>query len=185
MAPEKAGWPMRAERLRVRAVQAGAVLGVALLAGGCVSASSTPDATPTMRPSPVPVLGNLRLAQFPSTVNGVEALDLCEGWAGLRGQYVTSVQHDTPLQLDIWFSGPAWTPVFNDAVKLQNSLAYPRITLAFGQVTSPQFASIPNARNLDAACASHWAGVVAPVGQPTAVPSQRSKGPREPRSRLG
>jgi hypothetical protein len=176
---------MRAERLRVRAGQAGAVIGVALLAGGCVSASSSFDATPTMSPSPVPVLGNLRLAEFPSTYNGVAALDLCEGWAGLRGQYVTSVQHDTPLQLDDWFSGPAWSPVFTDAVKLQANLAYPRITLAFGQVTAPEFASIPNAKNLDAACAGNWVGVVAPTGQPTPVPSPPAKGPREPQSRLG
>jgi hypothetical protein len=182
---EKAGWPMWAERLRVRVGEAVAVGGAALLAAGCVSATTPLNATPTMSPTPVPTLGNLTLAQFPSTVNGVTALDLCEGWAGLRGQYVSEVQEDTPLQLDDWFSGSAWSPVFGYAAKLEYYLAYPRIILAFGQVTAPQFASIPNARDLDAACAGKYAQVVAPVGSPTTTPQQPSKTPREPQSRLG
>jgi hypothetical protein len=140
------------ERLRVRVGQGIAIIGAGLLASGCVSATSSLNATPTMTPTPVPVLGKLTLAHFPSTVSGVAALELCEGWAQLRGQYVTAVRQDTPYQRDIWFSGPAWSPLFGEAARLEGRLAYPRLTFAFGQATVPVFASIPDARDLDAAC---------------------------------
>jgi hypothetical protein len=144
---------MQAGKLLVRAGQGIVIIGAAMLASGCVSATSGPNATPTMTPTPVPVLGKLTLAHFPSDYNGEQALWLCEGWAGLRGQYVTEVRKDTPYQLDLWFSGPAWTPLFGIANSLEHNLAYPRLTLAFGQATDPMFASVPNARSLDDSCA--------------------------------
>jgi hypothetical protein len=147
---------MQRGRLWVRAGQVAAVVGATLLASGCASASSPTNATPTMTPSPVPVLGKLALAHFPSTVNGVRALELCEGWAALRGQYVTEVKKDTPYQLDVWFSGQAWSPLFTYAYWLETDVAYPDLTLAFGQVTDPLFASVRNARNLDESCAGQY-----------------------------
>ena len=143
-------------RLRVRVGQGIALIGAALLVSGCVSATSSLNGTPTMTPTPVPVLGKLTLAHFPSTVSGVAALELCEGWAQLRGQYVTAVRQDTAYQRDIWFSGPAWSPLFGEAARLEGRLSYPRLTFAFGQATVPVFASIHDARNLDAACAGNW-----------------------------
>jgi len=144
---------MQAGKLRVLLGQGFAIVGAAMLVSGCVSASTTPNSTPTMTPTPVPVLGKLTLAHFPSDYNGEQALWLCEGWAGLRGQYVTEVEKDTPYQLDVWFSGPAWTPLFGYANSLEHDIAYPRLTLAFGQATDPMFASIANARGLDHSCA--------------------------------
>lgn len=148
----RASWP---EMLRVRVGQVIAIVGAAMLASGCASATSSPNATPTMTPTPVPLLGKLTLARFPSTVNGVWALELCEGWAQLRAQYVTAVRKDTPYQRDVLFSGPAWTPLFDLADRLEHHVAYPALTFAFGQAMVPTFASIADARNLDAACAAH------------------------------
>jgi hypothetical protein len=144
---------MRAQRLRLLISQGVAVVGIITLATGCASASSSPIATPTMTPSPVPALGKLTLARFPSTASGLTALELCEGWATLRGQYVAEVRKDTPYQLDVWFSGPAWSPLFTEANKIGGNLRYASLTLAFGQATDPMFASIGKARSLDHACA--------------------------------
>ena len=147
---------MRPGKLRMRVGHGIAVIGAAMLVSGCVSVSTAPNATPTMSPTPVPVLGKLTLAHFPSNYNGEQALWLCEGWAGLRGQYVTEVKKDTPYQLDVWFSGSAWTPLFGIANSLENNRAYPRLTLAFGQATDPMFASVANGRSLDHSCAGTY-----------------------------
>src|SRR6201996_9083576 len=116
---------MGAGKLRVlarRGVIAVGVTALGALAAGCGHASSAaslargqtaPPATPTMTPSAVPVLGKLTLGTFPSTVDGMKALSLCEDWAELRAQYVARVGKDTPYELEQWFSSSAWRLAFN------------------------------------------------------------------------
>ncbi|HEY7274448.1 MAG TPA: hypothetical protein VH594_00705, partial [Trebonia sp.] len=69
-----------------------AAAGVAVLVGACGGGSPSPvntaqpsvPATPTVTPSNVPVLGKLSFGTFPSTLDGTQALMLCEQWSGLR-----------------------------------------------------------------------------------------------------
>jgi hypothetical protein len=140
------------------------VLGVlAVLAGGCSHAATTvPPAAgqtpapiaPTMTPSPVPALGPLRLGVFPSTWGGANALQVCEDWGWLRGQYAARVQAgDTAFQLEQWFSGGAWQPAFTASSPLLANPGYNGISTAFGMATIGQLASIARAKQLDAACA--------------------------------
>jgi hypothetical protein len=128
-----------------------------VLAGACSGggvSSSAPIATATMTPSPVPGLGNLSLATFPSTPGGEAALALCETWARLRGQYVGAIRSDSPRQLDVWFSAPAWEPAFFAQQQIEDDPAYSQISAAFGLATAPDIASIADAETLDAACAA-------------------------------
>lgn len=152
---EKVGWPMGAGRLRVLAGLGIVAIGVVALAGACSGASSTsPVGTPTVTPSPVPVLGKLTLAAFPSTTDGEQALELCEQWALLRGQYVSHVEADTPYQLDLWFSGPEWTTALSAQNTIDVNPFYSQLSTAFGIAMVPDVASIANARLVDKACAA-------------------------------
>jgi hypothetical protein len=162
---KKASCSMGAGKLRGLGVAAGAAA-LAALAGGCTGAApsappptasgqTAPPLTPTMTPSAVPVLGQLTFGTFPGTWTGVKALQLCEDWAGLRGQYVTRVTAgDTPFQLEQWFSGPAWQPAFAVSAPLQVIPAYSHISVTFGLATTGDTASIAQARLLDGACAA-------------------------------
>ena len=154
---------MGARKLRVVAGCGVVAVGVAVLASACgqVSASSPPaagqapgPATPTVTPSTVPVLGKLSLGTFPSTWDGTRALTLCEQWSGLRGEYVSRVQADTPYQLEQWFSSTVWRTAFSANSPLRGDPAYSDISTAFGLATTAEAASIPNARFLDKACAA-------------------------------
>ena len=156
---------MGAGKLRVlarRGVIAVGVTTLGVLAAGCGHASpaaslarrqSPPPATPTMTPSAVPVLGKLTLGTFPSTLDGMRALGLCEDWAGLRAQYVARVGKETPYELEQWFSGPAWQSAFNANSPLRTDPNYGEIDTAFGLATSGGTAGITEAKLLDKACA--------------------------------
>jgi hypothetical protein len=161
----------RAGKLRVLAgravvaVVAGAatLAALAALAVGCGHASSPValvagqhpgPATPTVTPSAVPVLGPLTFGTFPSTLSGVNALALCEDWAGLRGQYAARVRTETPYQLEQWFSSAAWRPAFAANTPLRVDPGYSQISTAFGLAATGQSASIASARLLDKACAA-------------------------------
>jgi hypothetical protein len=111
-------------------------------------------ATPTITPTAVPVLGTLKLGTFPSSVDGLKALDLCEQWATLRGQYVGMLKGSTPHQLDVWFSEPVWNDSFADESHLKLDPDYANISMAFGLATVGDEATIANAGLLDQACAS-------------------------------
>ena len=156
-----AGWR------RVLAGRGVLTVGLAALAAACGSASAgsspgagqtpgtaTPTATPTVTPPAVPVLGPMTYGTFPATTNGTNALTLCEQWAGLRGQYVSRVQADTPYQLEQWFSSAVWRTAFTANNPLRNDPAYSHIDVAFGLATTGEAASIASARWLDQACAA-------------------------------
>jgi hypothetical protein len=152
-----AGWR------RVLAGRGVLTVGLAALAAACgsVSAGSPPGAgqspgtaTPTVTPSAVPVLGPMTYGAFPATAHGADALTLCEQWAGLRGQYVSRVQADTPYQLEQWFSSQVWLTARTANNPLRNDPAYSHIDVAFGLAIAGEAASIASARWLDRACAA-------------------------------
>jgi hypothetical protein len=154
---------MRTGKLRVLGIAAaGAAL--AALAGGCTRAAPSsslapgqtpPPLTPTMTPSAVPVLGRLTFGTFRATQGGANALQLCEDWAGLRGQYVARIEAGaTPFQMEQWFSSAAWQPAFHASGPLQVNPGYGEISVAFGMATIGQTAAIAQAKRLDAACAA-------------------------------
>ena len=154
---------MGAGKARVLACAGAAALGVALLAGGCArmpSSSSfapgqTPGpATPTVSPQAVPVLGSMSYGTFPASTDGMDALTVCEQWAVLREQYVGQVRADTAYQLEQWFSGSAWLPAFQANKPLKSDPDFVQINTAFTLVSTAAVASVPNARQLDEACAS-------------------------------
>jgi hypothetical protein len=154
---------MGAGKARVLARACAAALGMTLLAGGCArmpaSASfargQTPGpATPSVSPQTVPVLGSMSYGTFPASADGIEALTVCEQWAVLRDQYVGRLRADTPYQLEEWFSGSAWQPAFAANKPLKTDPDFSQINIAFGLVTTGAAASVPNARQLDKACAS-------------------------------
>jgi hypothetical protein len=105
-----------------------------------------------MTPSAAPVLGPLKLGTFPGTWGGINALHVCEDWAGLRGDYVVHLTSDTKYQLEQWFSSAAWQPAFSAAGPLSVNPAFGEISLAFGQATTTATASIAAARQFDRAC---------------------------------
>jgi hypothetical protein len=139
-----------------------AAVSVAVLAGACGGGSSSPvntaqpsvPATPTVTPSTVPVLGKLSFGTFPSTWDGTRALMLCEQWSGLRGEYVPHLRHDTPYELEQWFSSNDWQAAFIANSPLRNDPAYSNINTAFGLVSTAEAASIANAKWLDRGCAA-------------------------------
>jgi hypothetical protein len=154
---------MGAGKARLLACACAAALGMTLLAGGCArkpsSASFGPGqtpapATPTVSPQTVPVLGSMSYGTFPASTDGIDALTVCEQWATLRGQYVGRLRADTPYQLEVWFSGSAWLPAFAANKPLKADPDFSQINIAFGLVTTGAAASVPNARQLDQACAS-------------------------------
>lgn len=143
------------------------VLGAVTLAGAVAAGGAAAAATPapptgspgtlaaTVMPSAVPVLGRLALGTFPATPDGTAALTLCEQWAGLRGQYIAQLRHDTPFQLEQWFSsGPQWLLAFSADTPLKTDPGYVYISTAFGLASTAAAASVGNARLLDAACAT-------------------------------
>jgi hypothetical protein len=151
---------MRARKLRVLAVNGVVAACVAVLASACTGSSSTLDngqpapATPTVTPTPVPVLGDMKLATFPQSWDGLRALQVCEQWALLRGEYVTRVRKDNTLQLQLWFSSDDWLTAFNANSGLKVDPTYMHISTDLGIVTAPGGASISSARMLDASCAA-------------------------------
>ena len=152
---------MGAGKLRVMLGRGAAAAGVAVLAGACGHAASsspgaapTPPATPTVTPSTVPVLGKLAFGRFPATWDGTRALELCEQWSGLRGEYVARLRSDSPFQLEQWFSGDAWQAALSDGGSLRGDPAYGDVSVAFGEVSTGAAASIASARFLDQACAA-------------------------------
>jgi hypothetical protein len=90
---------------------------------------------------------------FPETTDGLNALTVCEQWAVLRDQYVGRLRADSPYQLEQWFSGSAWLAAFEANSPLKLDPAYSQINAAFGLVSTGAAASVPNARQLDEACA--------------------------------
>ena len=102
----------------------------------------------------MPVLGKLTFGTFPSTWDGTRALMLCEQWSGLRGEYVSRVQADTPYQLEQWFSSDVWQAAFSASGPLVVDPAYGDISTAFGLAATGEAASIASARFLDKACAA-------------------------------
>lgn len=161
---------MAAGKLRVLGVAAAwaAALAAPVIAtGGCGGAAPAalyaslapgqiaPPLTPTMTPSAVPVLGQLTLGTFPATLDGGKALQLCEDWAGLRGQYTARVEAGaTAFQMEQWFSSTVWNGAFKANGPLQDDPSYGEIVAAFGMATIGQSASITAAKGLDAACAA-------------------------------
>jgi len=139
-----------------------AAVGAAVLAGACSSGSPAPvntaqpsvPATPTVTPSNVPVLGKLSFGTFPSTLDGTQALMLCEQWSGLRGEYVPHLSQDTPYELEQWFSSNDWRAAFIANGPLRKDPAYSNINTAFGLVSTAAAASIDNAKWLDRGCAA-------------------------------
>src|SRR5215472_12263717 len=85
----------------------------AALALGATPVPATATATATVTPQAVPVLGSMSYGTFPASRHGMDALVLCEQWAGLRDEYVGRVRADTPYELEQWFSGPAWRTAFH------------------------------------------------------------------------
>jgi hypothetical protein len=144
------------------AVRAMALAALAMTAAGCGSAASSPvtgqappPLAPAMTPTAVPGLGRLALGTFPATDGGRHALQLCEDWAGLRGQYAARVEAGaTPFQMEQWFSSAAWQAPFKANSPLQDNPGYGAISTAFGMATIGQSASVAAARRLDAACAA-------------------------------
>jgi hypothetical protein len=151
---------MRAGKLRVLAVNGVVAVGVAVLASACSGSSSTlangepAPATPTVTPTSVPVLGGMKLATFPQTWDGMRALQVCEQWALLRGEYVTRVQKDNTLQLQLWFSSNDWLTAFNANSALKTDPTYMHISTDLGIVTAPGGSSISAGKMLDASCAA-------------------------------
>ena len=151
---------MGARKLRILAVNGVVALGVAVLASACSSSSSTlpngqpAPATPSVTPTSVPVLGDMKLATFPQTWDGMRALQVCEQWALLRGEYVSRVQKDNTLQLQLWFSSTDWLTAFNANSALKIDPSYMHISTDLGIVTAPRGASISAAQMLDASCAA-------------------------------
>ena len=153
---------MGAGKLRALGVAAALAAALAALAGGCSRAASSsllPGQTPTpvaptMTPTAVPVLGQLRFGTFPSTWGGTNALRLCEDWAGLRAEYVAHLRSDTKYQLEQWFSSADWQPAFSADSPVSVNPAYGEISLAFGQATTSATASIAAAKQFDQACAA-------------------------------
>jgi hypothetical protein len=138
---------------------------VALLASGCAdmrssSSSLAPGQTPypaaamaTVSPQPAPALGPMSYGMFPASPDGLDALTVCEQWAGLRYEYVARLRADTPYQLEQWFSGPAWRLAFQANRPLKTDPNFSEINAAFGLASTGAAASLANARLLDAACA--------------------------------
>jgi hypothetical protein len=144
-----------------------AVIPAAVLAlAACSSsspASSAPPASSAAAPAatsaaPDATLGALTLGHFPSTSDGRVAKGLCQAWSALRVQYASKVQNDSPVDLTRWFSGPDWAQARTDAAKLGNSAAFASLAAAYGLATVGDTASIPNAQNLDKACAAGPSG---------------------------
>jgi hypothetical protein len=157
-------WCAGATALSTCALGIGA-LGAVLLVSGCVTMSSPSSslapgqspsgrATPTVTPQAVPVLGSMSYGTFPASMDGTDALIVCEQWAVLRDQYVGQLRADTPYQLEEWFSGPAWLPAFKANSPLKTDPDYSQINAAFGLVSTGAAASVANAELLDKACAS-------------------------------
>ena len=156
--------PARLPRLPRSALVVLAAL-AALLASGCASrlssSSLAPGPTPgsatataTVTPQTVPVLGSMSYGTFPASTDGMDALAVCEQWAGLRDDYVGPLRAETPYQLEEWFSGPAWRPAFMANKPLKTDPAFSQINAAFGLASTGAAASVSNAKLLDAACAS-------------------------------
>lgn len=151
---------MRAGKPRILAAYGVVAAIVAVLASACSGSSSTlsngdpAPATPSVTPTPVPVLGDLKLATFPQSWDGIRALQVCEQWALLRGEYVDRVRKENTLQLQLWFSGSDWLTAFNANSALKVDPSYMHISTDLGIVTAPGGASISAARMLDASCAA-------------------------------
>jgi hypothetical protein len=151
---------MRAGKLRVLAAHGVVAATVAVLASACSGSSSTlsngepAPATPSVTPTAVPVLGDMKLATFPQSWDGMRALQVCEQWALLRGEYVTRVRKENTLQLQLWFSSDDWLTAFNANSSLKIDPGYMHISTDLGIVTAPGGASISASRMLDASCAA-------------------------------
>jgi hypothetical protein len=151
---------MRARKPRVLAVNGVVAAVVAVLASACSGSSSTlsngqpAPATPTVTPTAVPVLGGMKLATFPQSWDGMRALQVCEQWAMLRGEYVTRVRKESTLQLQLWFSSDDWLTAFNANSGIKTDPAYMHISTDLGIVTAPGGASISAGKMLDASCAA-------------------------------
>jgi hypothetical protein len=145
---------MGSGKLRVLACRGVTALGVTLLAAACGTASASPVTSGAGQAENAPVLGALRLGAFPSTLAGTQALTLCQQWAGLRGAYADQLRHDTPYELEQWFSSAAWRPAFTADDPLRTGTSYIAINTAFGLASTAAAASIGNAQLLDQACAA-------------------------------
>lgn len=147
----------------MRRILAIAAIPVALAAIAACSSSpagtgaTTPAATTAAAPvsaSPEPTLGPLALGHFPSTTDGRLAKAICGQWQELRGQYAGNVVNDPPVQLNQWFSSPAWKAVQADAAKLGNDPVYANLETALGVGMVGDTASIATAQEIDKACAA-------------------------------
>lgn len=131
---------------------AGAVLALSAC-GSSGPAASSPAPAATSSAAPAATLGPLTLGTFPSTTDGKLARGICQAWAGLRAQYASNLENDSPVQLTQWFSGPAWATAASDAMRLGNDPAFTALESAYGVATVGDTASIAGARLLDKACA--------------------------------
>ena len=137
-----------------------ALIALAACSGGGSSSSTgvaPPPATSAAPPaasSAAPTLGPLTLGSFPSTTDGRLAKHLCQAWFGLRTQYASNVDNDSPNQLNQWFSGPDWATARTDAQQLGNAAPYASLEAAYGVAMVGDTASIASAQNLDKACAA-------------------------------
>ena len=151
---------MRARNLQVLAVNGVVAALVTMLVSACSGSSSTlangepAPATPTVTPTAVPVLGDMKLATFPQSWDGVRALQVCEQWVLLRGDYVSRVQKENTHQLQLWFSSSDWNSAFSANSAIKTDPTFMHISTDLGIVTAPGGASISAAKMLDASCAA-------------------------------
>ena len=103
----------------------------------------------------------------------MRALQVCEQWAMLRGEYVTRVRTDSTLQLQLWFSGDDWLTAFNANSGLKTDSTYSHISTDLGIVTAPRGAGISDAqdaRRLLRGAATRRSARLAPGRQSPAAP---------------
>jgi hypothetical protein len=81
-------------------------------------------------------------------------MSMCIAWSGLRAQYAANVAADSPVQLNEWFSGPAWAAAEGDAGKLGSNPQFTSLEAAWGVATTGDTASAAAAGNVDKACAA-------------------------------
>jgi hypothetical protein len=131
--------------------QAGSAAQSTAQAGGTARASgqATPSGTAAAG-SAAP----LKLADFPATKDGDLAREICQAWAGLRGQYYSRVKSDTASQLSQWFSGPDWTTVHADSLQLTADRTYVHLGASLGVATAGNAASVETGQAVDRACSS-------------------------------
>lgn len=137
-----------------RAVLAAIALTALAACGSAASSSTSAPAMPSgSAGTQAASLAPLTLGKFPSTTGGKLAEAICRRWQGLRSEYAAKLSTGTSaFAFNQWFSGPQWSEVQADAVKLGSDPAYNQIGTALGLVITGDAASAGNAAALDKAC---------------------------------